>query len=56
MRSYDYEYVAYAKGRWFGRTLLDVFTTEFIDMSPAYYVRVHLPAEPRGRARGQQGA
>jgi hypothetical protein len=53
---YEYEYRANAKGRWFGRTLLDVFVTEFADLSPDYYVRP--PEQPRAhthiRARGKR--
>jgi hypothetical protein len=35
---YYYLYEAYAKERWFGKTLLDVFTTEFRDQEASYYV------------------
>ncbi|KAJ1921810.1 DRAP deaminase [Tieghemiomyces parasiticus] len=34
---YYYTYTTYAKGRWLGRTLLDVFRTEFRDQDAAYY-------------------
>jgi len=36
--TYEYEHRAYAKGRWYGRTIFDVFSSEFRDMSPEYYV------------------
>lgn len=36
--TYEYEHRAYAKGRWYGRTIFDVFSSEFRDMSPDYYV------------------
>ncbi|KAJ2745060.1 DRAP deaminase [Coemansia sp. BCRC 34301] len=34
---YFYKFATYAKGRWVGRTLLEVFCTEFRDRTPAYY-------------------
>jgi hypothetical protein len=33
-------YTTTAKGRWLGRNLLDVLSTEFRERSAAYYVRV----------------
>jgi len=35
---YDFCYKAFAKGRWIGRSILDVFVTEFRDQSAFYYV------------------
>ena len=32
---YDYVYATHAKERWYGRTVLDVFTCEFGDRTPA---------------------
>ena len=34
---YDYVYTTHAKQRWFGRSVLDVFSKEFGDRTPAYY-------------------
>ncbi|KAJ1976835.1 DRAP deaminase [Dimargaris verticillata] len=34
---YDYTYQTYAKGRWIGLTLLELFTREFRDQPPSYY-------------------
>lgn len=38
---YAFEYRSYAKGRWVGEVLLDVFRKEFRDLTPGYYVRHH---------------
>lgn len=38
VRPYYYKYQAFAKGRWMGRSLIEVFATEFRDQSRAYYV------------------
>ncbi|CAG8494555.1 779_t:CDS:2 [Paraglomus brasilianum] len=38
VKPYYYEYRTFTKKRWIGRTILDVFTTEFRDRSPQYYV------------------
>ncbi|KAJ2831480.1 DRAP deaminase [Coemansia furcata] len=34
---YFFKFAAYAKGRWVGRTIYEVFSSEFRDRSPAYY-------------------
>lgn len=34
-----YEYKTHAKDRWFGRELVEIFTTEFRDRTKEYYVR-----------------
>ncbi|KAI9209456.1 pseudouridine synthase [Polychytrium aggregatum] len=36
---YHFKYKSYAKGRWFGRTIMDVFVKEFQDETPEYYTR-----------------
>ncbi|KAJ1976861.1 DRAP deaminase [Dimargaris cristalligena] len=38
VRPYYHTYSTNAKGRWFGRTLLDVFVREFRDQSEPYYL------------------
>lgn len=38
VKPYYFEYKSFAKGRWFGRTLLEVFSSEFRDRSEDYYV------------------
>ena len=40
---YVHEYRAFAKERWIGRTVLDVYVTEFGGYSEEYYVRPTLP-------------
>ena len=35
---YWYEFQTYAKQRWFGRELLEIFTTEFRDRTKEYYI------------------
>ena len=35
---YYYTFNCYAKGRWLGRTLFDVFTAEFKMETPEHYV------------------
>ncbi|KAI7905165.1 pseudouridine synthase [Cokeromyces recurvatus] len=37
VKPYYFEYKSFAKGRWFGRTILDVFSSEFRDRSEDYY-------------------
>ncbi|KAH8551596.1 hypothetical protein BGW37DRAFT_513344 [Umbelopsis sp. PMI_123] len=37
VRPYYYKYQAFAKGRWMGRSILDVFSTEFRDQTKVYY-------------------
>ena len=37
MAPYVYEFSTYAKARWFGRELLEVFSKEFGANSPEYY-------------------
>ncbi|CAO3640251.1 unnamed protein product [Mucor fragilis] len=37
VKPYYFEYKSFAKGRWLGRTLLDVFSSEFRDRSEDYY-------------------
>ncbi|KAI0238351.1 DRAP deaminase, partial [Massospora cicadina] len=39
VKPYYYVYEANAKGRWFGRKILEIFTKEFQDQSPSYYER-----------------
>lgn len=39
VKSYYFVYQAYAKGRWLGRSILEVFTQEFRDRNEQYYVR-----------------
>ncbi|EPX72772.1 tRNA pseudouridylate synthase [Schizosaccharomyces octosporus yFS286] len=34
---YFYEYITFAKLRWYGKTLLEIFNTEFRDREPGYY-------------------
>ncbi|KAJ1672336.1 DRAP deaminase [Coemansia sp. RSA 25] len=34
---YFHKFATYAKGRWVGRTILEVFRSEFRDRTPAYY-------------------
>lgn len=36
---YHYTYNTYCKERWRNRELIDIFTTEFRDREPGYYVR-----------------
>ncbi|EQC28080.1 hypothetical protein SDRG_14173 [Saprolegnia diclina VS20] len=38
VKPYVFKFMAHAKQRWFNRTLMDVFTTEFGAFSPDYYV------------------
>jgi hypothetical protein len=38
LKPYYFEYKSFAKGRWFDRTLLEVFASEFRDRSEDYYV------------------
>lgn len=40
VKPYYFEYKSFAKGRWFGRTILEVFSSEFRDRSVDYYVTV----------------
>ncbi|CAG8595912.1 13674_t:CDS:2 [Ambispora leptoticha] len=37
VKPYYFEFQAYAKGRWIGKSISDVFCTEFRDQSPEYY-------------------
>ncbi|KAG9290999.1 hypothetical protein G9A89_012871 [Geosiphon pyriformis] len=37
VKPYFFEYKSFAKGRWVGKTLFEVFRTEFRDRSPDYY-------------------
>ncbi|KAG0175302.1 hypothetical protein DFQ28_001831 [Apophysomyces sp. BC1034] len=39
VKPYYFKYQAYAKGRWLGRKIIDVFTSEFRDRNEAYYNR-----------------
>jgi hypothetical protein len=39
MRKVNPYYKSFAKGRWFERTILEVFSSEFRDRSIEYYVR-----------------
>ena len=39
---YVYEFKTFAKQRWYGREILEVFCTEFGAYSPDYYVRAVL--------------
>lgn len=38
VKPYYHTYNTYCKERWRGRTLLDIFTSEFRDRTPEYYV------------------
>jgi hypothetical protein len=38
VKPYYFEYKSFAKGRWLGRSLLEVFSSEFRDRSEDYYV------------------
>ena len=38
---YWYPYTSMAKGRWLGRELLEIVSTEFRDRSMEYYVRLN---------------
>jgi tRNA pseudouridine synthase 9 len=37
---YDFTFESFAKGRWIGKSIYDVFITEFRDRSNAYYALV----------------
>lgn len=39
VKPYSFEFQSNAKGRWFGRTILDVFQKEFRDATLEYYVK-----------------
>jgi tRNA pseudouridine synthase 9 len=39
VRPYYYKFATFAKGRWIGRTLLEIFVREFRDRPRDYYVR-----------------
>lgn len=39
VKPYHYTYNTYCKERWRGRELFDIFTSEFRDRTPEYYVR-----------------
>ena len=39
---YWYNYTTMAKGRWLGREILEIVSTEFRDRSMEYYVRTEL--------------
>ncbi|KAI9335436.1 RNA pseudouridylate synthase domain-containing protein 2 [Zopfochytrium polystomum] len=39
VKPYWYVHQTHAKGRWIGKTVLDLFSVEFQDQSPAYYKR-----------------
>ena len=39
IQPYPYTYATFAKGRWLGRTLLDVYSTEYGSYPSSYYVR-----------------
>lgn len=38
VKPYYFEYKSFAKGRWLGRPILEVFSSEFRDRSIDYYV------------------
>lgn len=42
VKPYYFEYKSFAKGRWFDRAILEVFSSEFRDRSVDYYVTVKL--------------
>ncbi|KAJ3327812.1 RNA pseudouridylate synthase domain containing protein 2 [Blyttiomyces sp. JEL0837] len=46
---YWYVHKTHAKGRWVGRKILEVFTTEFQDQNAEYYVRVIHDIHPQSR-------
>ncbi|CAG8535505.1 3705_t:CDS:2 [Paraglomus occultum] len=52
VKPYYYEYRTFTKKRWIGRTILDVFTTEFRDRSPQYYVHKEHDDMARAIKRG----
>jgi tRNA pseudouridine synthase 9 len=41
---YHYTYNTYCKERWRNRELVDIFTSEFRDREPDYYVRLAFPS------------
>lgn len=41
VKPYYFTFKTWVKGRWVGKTLVEIFTTEFRDRDSAYYV--HLP-------------
>ena len=43
LQPYWYNYTTMAKGRWLGREILEVVSTEFRDRSMEYYVRMMSP-------------
>jgi hypothetical protein len=49
VKPYYHTYNTHCKERWRGRTLLDIFTSEFRDRTPEYYVRVQLQVDPSMR-------
>ena len=38
VKPYYFTFKTWVKGRWIGKTLVEVFTTEFRDRDPEYYV------------------
>lgn len=39
VKPYYFTFKTWVKGRWIGKTLVEIFTTEFRDRDPDYYVR-----------------
>lgn len=48
VKPYQYEFTSYVKGRWIGKPIFEVFSTEFLAYSQEYYVR-HLGGDLGGR-------
>ncbi|KCV68019.1 hypothetical protein H696_05487 [Fonticula alba] len=42
-KPYTFDYRSNVKARWIGRTLMDVFSKEFLDLTPEYVVRSSRP-------------
>lgn len=42
VKPYYFTFKTYVKGRWCGKSLVEVFTTEFRDRDTDYYVRIEM--------------
>ena len=42
MYPYYFNFSTYVKGRWMGKTILDVCSKEFLSETPEYYVRFYV--------------
>lgn len=40
VKPYYFTFKTWVKGRWVGKTLVEIFTTEFRDRDPEYYVGI----------------